>query len=113
MTIALYILAFQTILGALDNVLHHELTERLPSKPSARFELALHSAREGIYGILFLIIFCETGLVITPFLPGDSLLFVAGAIAASGVMEIILTRPSSRAINLAAMTSPARPTIQS
>lgn len=55
MTIALYILAFQTILGALDNVLHHELTERLPSKPSARFELALHSAREVIYGILFLI----------------------------------------------------------
>jgi len=55
MTLALYILAFQTILGALDNVLHHEITERLPSKPSARFELALHSAREGIYGILFLI----------------------------------------------------------
>ncbi|ARU94730.1 DedA family protein [Tatumella citrea] len=35
-----------------------------------------------IYAILFLIIFCETGLVVTPFLPGDSLLFVGGALAA-------------------------------
>jgi membrane-associated protein len=38
-----------------------------------------------IYAILFAIIFCETGLVVTPFLPGDSLLFVAGALAAEGV----------------------------
>ncbi|MBK6402792.1 MAG: DedA family protein [Rhodocyclaceae bacterium] len=41
-----------------------------------------------IYAILFAIIFCETGLVVTPFLPGDSLLFVAGALAATGGMEI-------------------------
>ena len=43
-----------------------------------------------IYGILFLIIFCETGLVVTPFLPGDSLLFAAGGIAALGEMNIHL-----------------------
>ena len=41
-----------------------------------------------IYAILFLIIFCETGLVVTPFLPGDSLLFVAGALAAMGKMDV-------------------------
>jgi membrane-associated protein len=39
------------------------------------------------YGILFLIIFCETGLVITPVLPGDSLLFAAGALAATGPLS--------------------------
>ncbi|MFA7239700.1 MAG: DedA family protein [Sulfuricellaceae bacterium] len=41
-----------------------------------------------IYLILFLIVFCETGLVVTPFLPGDSLLFVTGALAATGVLAL-------------------------
>ena len=41
-----------------------------------------------IYAILFAIIFCETGLVVAPFLPGDSLLFIAGALAASGGMDV-------------------------
>jgi len=43
-----------------------------------------------VYGLLFLIVFCETGLVVTPFLPGDSLLFVTGAVAAAGGMDIVL-----------------------
>jgi membrane-associated protein len=41
-----------------------------------------------MYAILFLIIFCETGLVITPFLPGDSLLFVAGALCGMGALQL-------------------------
>ncbi len=45
-----------------------------------------------IYGILFVIVFSETGFVVTPFLPGDSLLFVAGALAAlgEGGMDIVV-----------------------
>jgi len=43
-----------------------------------------------IYAILFAVIFSETGFVVTPFLPGDSLLFVAGAIAATGEMNVHL-----------------------
>lgn len=41
-----------------------------------------------VYVILFAIIFCETGLVVMPFLPGDSLLFVAGTLAATGHMDV-------------------------
>ena len=40
-----------------------------------------------VYGILFLIVFCETGLVATPFLPGDSLLFAVGALGTTGILN--------------------------
>ena len=48
------ILAVQAALGGFDNLWHHELHARLPQRASARHELALHAAREGLYGIVFL-----------------------------------------------------------
>ena len=54
MIAALSILIGQGLLGALDNLIHHELQARLPSRVSARWELSLHAAREAIYGLLFL-----------------------------------------------------------
>jgi membrane-associated protein len=41
-----------------------------------------------VYGLLFAFVFAETGLVVTPFLPGDSLLFAAGALAATGALDV-------------------------
>ena len=46
-----------------------------------------------VYALLFVIVFCETGFVVTPFLPGDSLLFVVGALAATGGLSIAIVIP--------------------
>ena len=59
-----------------------------------------------VYALLFLIIFVETGLVVMPFLPGDSLLFVVGALAGAGLMNyplvmVLLVVPRSIPITLA------------
>lgn len=67
----------ELLLSFVDLVLH--LDKHLP--------LLIQQYGTWIYLALFLVIFCETGLVVTPFLPGDSLLFIAGAIAATGAME--------------------------
>ena len=70
----------EILLGAWDLVVH--LDRHLAAL------LTQHGA--WVYIILFAIIFGETGLVVTPFLPGDSLLFVAGAIAAAGGINVHL-----------------------
>lgn len=59
--------------------------------------LAMLSNQYGIwmYAILTLIVFCETGLVVTPFLPGDSLLFAIGALCAGGTLNPLIIAPCS------------------
>ncbi|QPN46049.1 DedA family protein [Priestia aryabhattai] len=56
----------------------------------AYLDLLITNYGPWIYAILFTVIFCETGLVVMPFLPGDSLLFIAGAVAAGGGMDPVL-----------------------
>ena len=48
----------------------------------------VHQYGAWVYAVLFLIVFCETGLVVLPFLPGDSLLFIGGAFCATGQMNL-------------------------
>ncbi|MBI3494112.1 MAG: hypothetical protein HY047_20390, partial [Acidobacteria bacterium] len=57
-----------------------------------------------VYGILFAIVFAETGFVVTPFLPGDSLLFAAGALCATGALS---TPVAAGLLALAAFTGNA------
>lgn len=52
--LALQLMAFQGCLGAFDTLYHHELTEALPGRPSARLELSIHSVRSLIYSALFI-----------------------------------------------------------
>ena len=56
MELVLTLLTVQALMGAFDNLYHHEITERLPSKPEARGELALHTTREFLYAVIFLLI---------------------------------------------------------
>lgn len=55
-----------------------------------RLDLIIHQYGIWTYALLFLILFAETGFVVTPFLPGDSLLFAAGTLAARGLINPIL-----------------------
>jgi membrane-associated protein len=66
--------------GVLDFVLHLD----------THLSALIQQAGAWTYLILFTVIFCETGLVVTPFLPGDSLIFAAGAFAARGDLHVAL-----------------------
>ena len=73
--------AMELLLGLVDFVLHVDR------------HLGLFVAEHGVwvYALLFAIVFVETGLVVMPFLPGDSLLFITGALCGSGHMSLPLT----------------------
>ncbi len=53
----------------------------------------VHDHGAWVYGLLGAIVFCETGLVVTPFLPGDSLMFAVGALCATGAMKLVYAAP--------------------
>jgi len=72
--------AVQWIFRAADIVLHIDIY----------LEALIQQYGPFVYGLLFLVIFCETGLVVTPFLPGDSLLFAVGGFAALGALNLWL-----------------------
>jgi membrane-associated protein len=67
------IMVYLCAMNIIDFVLHID----------QHLETFIHQYGTLVYAILFLIVFCETGLVVTPLLPGDSLLFAAGALAAN------------------------------
>ena len=54
MNLLFTLLSVQAVMGAFDNLWHHELQAKLPQRHSARRELALHTAREAIYGVVFI-----------------------------------------------------------
>lgn len=58
--------------------------------PNEFLKDVIASMGSGVYVVLFLIVFAETGLVVAPILPGDSLLFAAGALAAAGFMDVMV-----------------------
>lgn len=73
----------ELLAGFLDIVLHLD----------AHLLVLVHDYGMWIYAILFAIIFAETGLVVAPFLPGDSLLFVIGALCGMGALELHIAMP--------------------